>query len=237
MISKPPPEPSPRTLELRSALRGAKLFQNLDDAQIDSIAGRGRRLRLDRGQTLFLEGDSAQGLYVILSGRLKVYKTSSRGRHQILLLLGQGETVGEAAMFAGETFPASAEAVEASEVFGLPRNTFLEVIQAEPEVAMRLLSALSLRIRSFASMIEDLSLREVSERLAGHLVKLDSGCGSTGTIELDVTKAQLAATFGTAPETLSRAFQQLRKIGVIETSGRKIWVKDRQALDRAARGV
>ena len=207
MISKPPLEPSARTLELRSALHGAKLFKNLDDAEIDSIAGRGRRLRLDRGQTLFLEGDSAHGLYVILSGRLKVYKTSPRGRHQILLLLGQGETVGEAAMFAGETFPASAEAVEAAEVFSLPRNTFLEVIRAEPEIAMRLLGALSLRIRSFASIIEDLSLREVSERLAGHLMKLDSECAPTGLIELDVTKAQLAATFGTVPETLSRAFQ------------------------------
>jgi CRP/FNR family transcriptional regulator len=237
MISKPPLKASARELELRSALHGAKLFESLDDAQVDSIARRGRRLRLDRGQTLFLEGDSAQGLYVIVSGRLKVYKTSPRGRHQILLLLGQGETVGEAAMFAGETFPASAEAVEAAEVFSLPRNTFLEVIRAEPEVAMRLLGALSRRMRSFASMIEDLSLREVSERLAGHLLRLESERVSTGTIELDVTKTQLAATFGTVPETLSRAFQQLRKIGAIEMSGRRIWVKDLEALDRAARGV
>ena len=236
MISKPPLKASARELELRSALHGAKLFESLDDAQVDSIARRGRRLRLDRGQTLFLEGDSAQGLYVIVSGRLKVYKTSPRGRHQILLLLGQGETVGEAAMFAGETFPASAEAVEAAEVFSLPRNTFLEVIRAEPEVAMRLLGALSRRMRSFASMTEALS-REVSERLAGHLLRLESERVSTGTIELDVTKTQLAATFGTVPETLSRAFQQLRKIGAIEMSGRRIWVKDLEALDRAARGV
>ncbi len=236
MPGNPEPGALTRRVELRAGLRRAKLFEGLDDSQLDFIAGRGRRMVLDRGQTLFLEGDKAQTLYLILSGRVKVYKTSPRGREQILLLLGQGETVGEVAMFAGETFPASAEAVGPAEIFGLPRKAFLELMQSEPEVAMRLLGALSARMRSFASLIESLSLREVSERLAGHLAGLDAESGSTGTVELELTKAQLAAAFGTVPETLSRAFQQLREAGTIETAGRRIRVKDRGMLERMARG-
>jgi CRP/FNR family transcriptional regulator len=210
-------------------LRQAKLFEGLDDQQLDAIGGRGRRRTLGRGQTLFLEGDKAEGLFLVLRGRVKVYKTSPRGRQQILLLLGPGETVGEVAMFAGETFPASSESLEAAEVFSLPRAAFLEIIRGEPEVAMKLLGSLSTRLRSFASLIEDLSLREVSERL-------DREGGSKGAMELDTTRAQMAATFGTVPETLSRAFQQLRKAGAIETAGRHVRIRDQAILHRISMG-
>ena len=225
-----------RKEELRIALRQAKLFEGLDDQQLDAIGGRGRRRTLGRGQTLFIEGDKAVGLFLVLRGRVKVYKTSPRGRQQILLLLGPGETVGEVAMFAGETFPASSESLEAAEVFSLPRAAFLEIIRGEPEVAMKLLGSLSTRLRSFASLIEDLSLREVSERLAAHLSALDREGGSKGAVELDTTKAQMAAAFGTVPETLSRAFQQLRKAGAIETAGRHVRIRDQAILHRISMG-
>jgi CRP/FNR family transcriptional regulator, dissimilatory nitrate respiration regulator len=223
-------------MQLRASLRSTNLFQSLSEAQLDSLSARGRRLKLARGQTLFREGDKATGLFVVLSGKVKVSKSSRRGREQILLLLGPGETVGEAAMFAGDTYPANSEALEATEVFSLPRGAFLEVIRAEPEVAMRLFGALSARMRSFASLIEYLSLREVSERLAAHLLRLDVQAGLDGLIELELTKTQLAATFGTVPETLSRAFRQLSEIGAIDTSKRRVRIKDRGVLERVAQG-
>ena len=125
------------------------------------------------------------------------------------MIMGPGEPVGEVAVLSGEAYPASAETLEPSEALYIPRQAFLDLVSREPEVAMRLLSALSARLRSFASLIEDLSLREVAERLAAYLLSLATEGRATQTVELEVSKTQLSAAVGTVPETLSRAFQQL----------------------------
>jgi CRP-like cAMP-binding protein len=218
-----------------SVLRQVALFEGLDDAHLAELTARGRRRDLEPEQTVFLEGDRATGLYVVLRGRVKVFKLSPKGREQTLRIMGSGEPVGEVAVLSGEAYPASAETLEPSEVFYIPRQAFLDLVSREPEVAMRLLSALSERLRSFASLIEDLSLRDVSERLAAYLLSLASGDDSEQTIDLDVSKGQLSAAVGTVPETLSRAFQQLSRAGAVETSGRKVYIKDRALLERVAR--
>jgi CRP/FNR family transcriptional regulator, dissimilatory nitrate respiration regulator len=218
-----------------SVMRGTSLFEGLDEVHLLELVSRGRRRRLDAGQTVFLEGDRAEGLYVVLSGRVKVVKTSPKGREQILKIMGPGELVGEVAVLSGEVYPASAETLEPGEVIYVPRQAFLDLVSREPEVAMRLLSALSARLRLFASLIEDLSLRDVSERLAAYLLSLAAEGTSEQTIHLDVSKTQLSAAVGTVPETLSRAFQQLARAGAVETSGRRVHIKDRAVLERVAR--
>ncbi len=105
---------------------------------------------------------------MVLAGRVKVFKLSPKGREQTLMIMGAGEPVGEVAVLSGEAYPASAETLEPSETFYIPRQAFLDLVSREPEVAMRLLAALSARLRSFTSLIEDLSLRDVAERLAGY---------------------------------------------------------------------
>ncbi len=195
---------------------------------------RSRRRRYDARQTVFLEGDKAQGLYVVVSGRVKVFKTSPKGREQTLMMMGPGEPVGEVAVLSGESYPASAETLEPTEALYVPRQAFLDMVGREPEVAMRLLSALSARLRSFATLIEDLSLREVGERLAAYLLSLATEGRADEVVELDVSKTELSAAVGTVPETLSRAFQQLSRAGAVETQGRKVHIKDRKVLERMA---
>ena len=214
--------------------RGA-LFEGLDEIHIEELIRRGRRRRLDPGQTLFLQGDRAEGLYVVTDGRVKVFKTSPRGRGQTLMIMREGDPVGEVAVLSGEAYPASAEALEASEALFIPRQAFLDLVTREPEVAMRLLAALSARLRTFANLIEDLSLREVAERLATHLLTL-AGEGDSGqVVDLTVSRTQLSAAVGTVPETLSRAFKQLSLSGAVETRGRKVHIKDRALLEKVAR--
>jgi CRP/FNR family transcriptional regulator len=108
------------------------------------------------------------------------------------------------------------------------------MVSREPEVAMRLLSALSARLRSFATLIEDLSLREVGERLAAYLLSLATEGPTDEIVELELSKTQLSAAVGTVPETLSRAFQQLNRSGAVETRGRRVHIKDRRLLERMA---
>lgn len=220
--------------ELSSILRKTSLFEGLDDEYLSELVRRGRGRRYDAHQTVFVEGDRADGLHVLLSGRIKVFKTSPKGRQQTLKIMHPGEPVGEVAVLSGETYPANAETLDAGETFYIPRQAFLDLVSREPEVAMRLLSALSARLRSFASLIEDLSLRDVSERLAAHLLSLAEAKAGEQTIELEVSKSQLSAAVGTVPETLSRAFQQLTRAGAVRTAGRRIHIRDVALLERAA---
>ncbi len=219
---------------LAEILRRAGLFEGLDDGHLQGLISRSRRRLYDGRQTLFLEGDRAQGLYVVVSGRVKVFKTSPKGREQTLMIMGPGEPVGEVAVLSGESYPASAETLEPTEALYVPRQAFLDMVSREPEVAMRLLSALSARLRSFAALIEDLSLREVGERLAAYLLSLATDGRTEEVVELEISKTELSAAVGTVPETLSRAFQQLSRAGAVETRGRTVHIKDRKALERIA---
>lgn len=220
---------------LSEVVRRASLFEGLDESHLLGLISRARREHFEGNQTVFLEGDQARGLYVVISGRVKVFKLSPSGREQTLMIMGPGEPVGEVAVLSGEAYPASAETLEASEALYIPRQAFLDLVSREPEVALRLLAALSARLRAFASLIEDLSLRDVAERLAVHLLSLASEENSEQIVDLEVTKTQLSAAVGTVPETLSRAFQQLSRSGAVETRGRKVHIKDRALLQRVAR--
>jgi CRP/FNR family transcriptional regulator, dissimilatory nitrate respiration regulator len=220
--------------ELIGVLQQASLFAGLDEATALEIVRRGRLRLFAAGQTVFLQGDHARGLHVVVHGRVKVFKSSPQGRAQTLMIMGPGEPVGEVAALAGDDYPASAETLETTETFYIPRDAFVDLIRSQPEVALRLLSALSARLRAFASLIEDLSLKGVTERVAVQLLALAPGCPGEQTVELDLSKGELAAAVGTVPETLSRAFQQLSRAGAIEIKGRRVVIKDRTLLQRLA---
>jgi CRP/FNR family transcriptional regulator, dissimilatory nitrate respiration regulator len=221
--------------ELIPLLRQIGIFESLEDMYLLELVTSGRRKRYDGDQTVFMQGDRATGLYIVLRGRVKVFKTSPKGRQQTLMVMGPGQPVGEVAVLSGEAYPATAETLEESELLYIPRQAFLDLVAREPEVALHLLAALSSRLRSFASLIEDLSLKDVSERLAAHLLTLAGQDPAGQTIQLDVSKTQLASAVGTVPETLSRAFQQLSRLGAVKTHGRTIHIEDRAALERVAR--
>lgn len=208
----------------------------MDDDGILEVVRFGRLRLYAAEQTIFMQGDPARGMHVVVHGRVKVFKSSPQGRAQTLMMMGPGEPVGEVACLAGDPYPATAETMEPTETFYIPRDAFVDLIRREPEAALRLLSALSARLRSFASLIEDLSLKGVTERLAVQLLSLAPGCPGEQTVELDVSKGELAAAVGTVPETLSRAFQQLTRAGAVETKGRRVVIKDRMLLQRLAQG-
>lgn len=216
------------------SLHAFPLFAGLEPQEMAGIESCTRRLTLTNGETLFLEGDAADRLYLIRSGRLKVYKSSPLGREQILNVFGPGDSVGEVAVFSGESFPASAEAIEPSEVLGIPRKVLLGLVERKPEVAMRFIGSLARRLRYFTGLVESLSLREVTERLASYVLYLDSRQAQNGEVELGLSRSQLASLFGTVPETLSRAFQRLIRSGAISAERRVVTIEDRRALEREA---
>jgi CRP/FNR family transcriptional regulator len=190
----------------------------------------------EKGRELFSEGKIAKGFYMVVSGKIKIYKLSLEGKEQILHIFGRGEIFGEVPVFAGENYPANAEAIEPSRTLFFPRASFMELIGREPAIAANMLALLSQRLRRFTHLIEDLSLKEVPGRLAAYLIYLVDHSPSHQTLELDITKAQLASLLGTIPETLSRILSKLAMQEIISVDGRKIRVLDRKALESLAAG-
>jgi CRP/FNR family transcriptional regulator len=224
--------------ELREALASVTLFRALDEARRAEIASIASRRRVGRDELIFAEDEPAKGMYAILAGRVKVFKAGPEGKEQILRIWEPGEIFGEAPALWGGYYPASAMALEPGELLWIPRDRLLEAIRTDPELALALLAALSKRLHHLTGLVEELSLREVPARLAGYLIGLPArGEGEDTVVELEVSKAQLAASIGTIPETLSRALGRLTREGLIAAeSPRRIRLLDLEGLEEVAAG-
>ena len=133
-------------------------------------------------------------------------------------------------MFAGRSFPANAEAITATRVLFFPRAAFLELISANPSLAMKMLAVLSMRLRQFTIQVENLSLKEVPGRLASYLIVLSEEQQNEEEVTLPISKGQLASLLGTIPETLSRIFAKMSTQGLITVQGRRIRLLDLPGL-------
>ena len=211
------------------------LFRGLTEKQLDLMAEVFPRKRYDPSQIIFSEGEPAAGFYILLSGRLKIYKLSLEGQEQILHIIEPGEPFAEVALFSETRFPAYAEAIEKSEVMFLSRNAFRQLIGNDPTIAMNMLAILSQRLKYFTRLIEDLSLKEVPQRLAAYLVFL-AHRERSDQVTLGISKGQLASLLGTIPETLSRIIARMAGRGLIAVSGRKVSILDTEKLELLANG-
>lgn len=212
------------------------LFQGLERKQYADLAMILVDQVFKRGEDIFYEDDEATGFYVIVSGRVKIFKLSADGKEQILHIFGPGEPFGEVAVFTGRRFPANAQAMEESRVFFFPRQDFINLIKKDPSMALNMLAVLSQRLRLFSTLIENLSLKEVPARLAAHLLYLSERDKGANTLTLEISKNQLASLLGTIPETLSRILARMEKEKLIRSEGKKITILNRQGLEEISLG-
>ena len=217
--------------EIIHLLETIPLFQDLPREQLQGLARITEDRTYARGQEIFADGDPGIGFYVIMTGRVKIFKVSPEGKEQILHLLDPGEPFGEVPVFSGQNFPAHAEALEKSRIFFFPRNAFIGLIKQDPGLALNMLAILSRRLRRFAALIDDLSLKEVPGRLAAYLLYLSEQKKGATDLTLNITKSQLASLLGTIPETLSRILGKMMKQGLIESDGHRIRILDHASLE------
>ncbi|MHB8791110.1 MAG: Crp/Fnr family transcriptional regulator [Desulfobulbaceae bacterium] len=202
------------------------LFSGLPEEQLEKVTAIAQERSFGRGESIFFEGDPGDGFYMVAEGQVKIFKMSLEGKEQILHIFGPGEPFGEVPVFHGQPFPANALSLSRTRLFYFPRRQFVELVTANPSLALSLLAMLSLRLRRFAAQIESLSLKEVPGRLAAYLVYLAEEQGSTQQVTLDIPKGQLASLLGTIPETLSRIFAKMTEEGLIRVEGRTIYLDD-----------
>ena len=218
-------------LQILEILKSSVLFGQLETEQLKTLAGVSQLLKYSKGQTIFEEGIPASGIFIVGSGKVKVVKTSTDGKEQILHVFGSGEPVGEAAAFAGSSFPASCVAVTKTEICRVSRNDLLNMIKAQPQLALDLLAVLYFRLQHFNKLLTSLSLDAAPVRIAKYIHdRFETQTGSK--LELNITKHELARNLGMTPETLSRTIKKMKNDGILSVEGRKVQVLDRERLER-----
>ena len=217
-------------MKKENVIHSTALFEGLSSEEIEAVARLIHEKKFGKGETIFFEGDEADGFYLVSSGQIKVFKMNPMGKEHILHIFGPGEPVGEVPVFSRQPFPATAEAIIKSTTYFFPRKDFVALIEKNPSIALNMLAVLSRRLRQFATQIENLSLKEVPARLAGYLLYTAVEQGSNDVVRLPVSKGQLASLLGTIPETLSRIFARMSEDGLVRVEGRTITILDREGL-------
>ena len=217
---------------MRHVLATSELFGGLPAEHLDEIEKIAVTKHYGRGETIFFEGDPGTGFYMVKTGRVKIFKTSISGKEQILHIFGTGEPFGEVPVFHNQPFPANATALEKTSLIFFPRQKFVDLVHTMPSLVMNMLAVLSMRLRRFATQIENLSLKEVPARLAGYLLYLAEEQENVEKVELQISKGQLASLLGTIPETLSRIFAKMSEEGLIRVEGKSISLLDLEGLEQ-----
>lgn len=222
-------------MKRREALRRVLFLKSLPEDTLREIAGAGEERRLDKGEMLFAENQRCIGLLVVLSGAVKIYKLDSRGRELTLGRETSGGSVLELPLFDGGNYPAGADAAEADTVvFVVPRDRFLRIMAAHPEIAAQAVRTLAVRMRRLMQMLEAQTLHSVRARLAAYLLSVGA---SRASFPLPETNEAIAGHLGTVREVVSRTLRSLREAGVIGLQGRLVCVRDSEALRRIAESV
>jgi CRP/FNR family transcriptional regulator, dissimilatory nitrate respiration regulator len=224
------------TDEIIKHLDRVPVFHGLPRSQLQALAGIAVPLAYQPGDTIFMEGDPAEGFFLILSGQVKVYKLSLDGKEQVLHFVGPDEIFAEVPVFSSGDYPAHAGALRETRTLFFPRLAMRRLLANDPTLAMNMLADLSRRLRQLTKLVENLSLKESPARLAAYLLHMSTELRQADEVELDVSKGQLATLLGTTPETLSRTLKKLSENGIIEVQTRTIRLLDKAALERMADG-
>ena len=209
------------------------IFTDLSEAELKFLADRAVTKRYAAGELIFSEGDACAGLYVIKSGDVRIFKTSAGGREQVLTLEHAGNSIAELPVFDGGAYPASATAATDLALLFVSRNDFRALCLEHPEVALKVLRMVGLRLRRLVGIIEELSFTTVRHRLAALLMRFAREAGHrSGRAQVKLPSNQeLAAQIGTVRELISRNLSRFQAEGLIAMEGKNITIPDLAKLE------
>jgi CRP-like cAMP-binding protein len=211
-----------------AALRGVPFLRELDRQSLMELAAASRVVNVGKGEDIFAEGDPCRGMFLLLSGSVKIYRAASSGREQIIAVESVGAVIAELPLLDGQAYPASCAAIEESRLLLVPRAAFEEILRRRPELALGVLRVLGERLRHLVALVDELSLLEVPQRLAKYLLETSEKRGSDFTLSL--SNQEIASRLGTVRELVSRNLHRFEQQGAIAIDGRRIRILDEQAL-------
>ena len=220
-------------------LRQAPLFSALDDEAATALRGSLSETTLRRGDVLFHEGDSGDRLYIVLDGKIKLGRTSSDGRENLLAILGPGQMFGELSLFDPGPRSATVTAVTDASFASLSHEDLLKWLEGRPQVARGLLSQIASRLRKANDVNADLVFSDVPGRVAKALLDLADRFGRTADdgvhVHHDLTQEELAQLVGASRETVNKALADFAGRGWIKLEARAVVMLDVERLKRRAR--
>lgn len=228
-----------KLIENKDTLRDIPLFSELSIEQLRKISSFSKLKSFEKRDRIFNEDECYLGFYILLKGSVKVFKLSRNGKESVLHIIRPLTAFADIPLFEGGNYPVSAEALEESLTLFIPKEKFLELIYTEPDISLKMLAGFAKRLKSIINQLEDISSKEVPNRLAKYLLKEVKTTGTENLpepfVKLTIPKSTIAAYIGTITETLSRSFKKLQDEGVIRVNGKKIFVKDLKRLKELAK--
>jgi CRP-like cAMP-binding protein len=218
-----------------AALKKVALLGDLDESDLQILASAAVPRRYGPGEMVFSEGDPCEGLYVVESGLVKIFKVSASGREQVLTLEGPGASVAELPIFDGGNYPASASAELASELLFIGEKDIRGLCLEHPQVALKVLRVVSGRLRRLVAIVEELSFTTVQHRLAAYLLREARSRGKRTPhgvqFTFTISNQELASRIGTVRELVSRNLSRLQATELIKLDGRTVLIPDLAALE------
>lgn len=213
---------------IQSHIRSVIYFRGITPEEITYVTNNSVLRTFTANEVIFLEGEPAQGLWIVESGRVKIYKLSPDGNEHILHLRGPGKTFNDIGALDGGDNPANAAALSAEvQVWLVPTDIITYVLTHNPQVALNVIRLLARRVRSLVGQIEDLALYSVIVRLARFLIKQADDPSLSGP---GVTRTAIAAHLNTTPQTISVALRELEATGAIQFDRHQITIVDETQL-------
>lgn len=226
------------SIEKVVALKRTPLFKELDDATLALLAEHAVPRHYRKDEVLFVAGEEARGLFVIVDGSVRAFRESPDGREQVIHVERAGATIAEVPVFDDGTYPSTVAAEEDTKTLFLDKRDVRELCLQHPEIPLAAVRVLASRLRQCAELVEALSLREVGQRVARFLVSEARRHGQSNgdgiCLTLTQTNQQIAARVGSVREVISRTLSRLQQDGLIVLADRKLTIPDINALSSFA---
>src|SRR5215212_4405039 len=217
-----------------AALRRTALFNELDENALRALAARAIERRFQKDELLFVAGEEARGLYVIVEGAVRAFRESADGREQVIHVERAGATVAEVPVFDDGAFPSTVAAEEPTVALFIDKRDVRRLCLEHPQIGLAALKVMAGRLRRCAELVETLSLREVGQRLARFLLAEARAKGARDgpgfRLTLSHTNQQIAARVGSVREVVSRALARLQHDGLVIQEGRDLTIPDERKL-------
>lgn len=225
---------APRVTNRLDFLKQIALFGGLTDSELSNLAGDLIPRRFHQGDMIFLQGDPGQALYIIETGRVRIYMQDEGGQETSVIFYRDGDIFGELSAIDGLPRSASAVSAEETQVWLLSRDRLRVHLRASPQLAYNFMQALSVRVRYSTLQVGNLALRDVPSRLARKLLELAQGHGRIDAdgvrIDLPLTQSDLASLIGATRESINKTLSHFKREGIIRLDQNQITILDPDAL-------
>jgi CRP/FNR family transcriptional regulator len=213
------------------ALKKIPYFSNLDAEIIEKIKRVMFEKKVSRGEMILFEDEPAKALFFVASGAVKIFKTSTEGKEQILNIVRPGESFNDISIFDDGLNPAGAQAMGPVELYGISKEEMDDILRQHPQMALTVIKTMAQRVRQLVSLVEDLSFRRVLSRVARILLEYASDKTEPKT---RLTQQDIAAMAGTAREVVGRSLKNLEENGTIRMESHRVIITDHEALKQLA---